>query len=578
MRVGPGNIVDFSNQEIKTNGSAVLGTIRTGVPYILNLNEIQSGVTSGNTTFRGILTNPTINFTGTYSGDFVGYDYQPTVTSIANGRHIAMRVASGDILFNTFSGNTGIGTSTPQARLDVRAQGTLSTDIAFRVRNSADNANIMEVAGNNNITILSTAGKAIFSSSGNGANLSMRRDFSSEEMIKINAGDFPFIEVKPINTTSHIAVGTLANGASTWWDGVNYNFQIKNSFHNLFHVVGNPNSATSTFRIGTIASNTNFFNVHGRNAGGTGLSANPVFTINSSGTVGIGTEASTPGARLDVRAQGALSTDIAFRVRNSADSDNLIEIAGNGLIKFRAGTERIELNVSASDYKLSLYKFGVEMTKISTYASYFCYGGSGQYLGIGTNAPSHLLDIYSSVTPILTRWTNDENNLGGSDVTLKFTTRYTGGGSGGNPLAYLTVGGTGAGVNSNNRSYFKFLLSSANTLAERASITSQSNFLLQTPTEDTNDVGVIYVPNGTAPTSGITDGYKQYSADIVGGNAAPHFRTENGSIVKLYQETTGVTTSTLINNAGTTITDTDTFDGYTLQQIVKALRNLGVLQ
>jgi len=28
----------------------------------------------------------------------------------------------------------------------------------------------------------------------------------------------------------------------------------------------------------------------------------------------------------------------------------------------------------------------------------------------------------------------------------------------------------------------------------------------------------------------------------------------------------------------TTLTDTDTFDGYTLQQIVKALRNLGVLQ
>jgi hypothetical protein len=130
MRVGPGNVVDFSNQEIKTNGSAVLGTIRTGVPYILNLNEIQSGVTSGNTTFRGILTNPTINFTGTYSGDFVGYDYQPTVTSIANGRHIAMRVASGDVLFNTISGNTGIGTTTPREKLDVSGNTIVSGTIS----------------------------------------------------------------------------------------------------------------------------------------------------------------------------------------------------------------------------------------------------------------------------------------------------------------------------------------------------------------------------------------------------------------------------------------------------------------
>jgi len=234
------------------------------------------------------------------------------------------------------------------------------------------------------------------------------------------------------------------------------------------------------------------------------------FIIDGSGNLALGTNTASPGARLDVRAQGALSTDIAFRVRNSADTDNLIDVAGNGLVKFRTGTERIEVNTTASDYKISAYKFGVEMTKISTYSSYFCYGGSGQYLGIGTNAPSHLLDIYSSATPILTRWTNDENNLAGSDVTLKFTTRYTGGSQGGNPMAYLTVGGTGAGVNTNNKSYFKFLLSKANTLAERASITSQSNLLLQAPTEDTNDIGVIYIPNGTAPTVALAGGGKLY--------------------------------------------------------------------
>jgi hypothetical protein len=41
------------------------------------------------------------------------------------------------------NGNVGIGTTNPQARLDVRAQGALSTDIAFRVRNSADNADLL---------------------------------------------------------------------------------------------------------------------------------------------------------------------------------------------------------------------------------------------------------------------------------------------------------------------------------------------------------------------------------------------------------------------------------------------------
>jgi hypothetical protein len=40
---------------------------------------------------------------------------------------------------------------------------------------------------------------------------------------------------------------------------------------------------------------------------------------------------------------------------------------------------------------------------------------------------------------------------------------------------------------------------------------------------------------GTAPGSSPADAYQQYSADITAGNAAPHFRTENGDIVKLYR-------------------------------------------
>ena len=51
------------------------------------------------------------------------------------------------------NGNTSIGGSTAGARLDVRAQGALSTDIAFRVRNSADSANLIDVRGNGNFGI-----------------------------------------------------------------------------------------------------------------------------------------------------------------------------------------------------------------------------------------------------------------------------------------------------------------------------------------------------------------------------------------------------------------------------------------
>lgn len=45
----------------------------------------------------------------------------------------------------------------------------------------------------------------------------------------------------------------------------------------------------------------------------------------------------------------------------------------------------------------------------------------------------------------------------------------------------------------------------------------------------------------------------------------------------IVQPTTAVTAATLVGGGGTTLTDTDTFDGYTLKQIVKALRNTGLL-
>lgn len=45
----------------------------------------------------------------------------------------------------------------------------------------------------------------------------------------------------------------------------------------------------------------------------------------------------------------------------------------------------------------------------------------------------------------------------------------------------------------------------------------------------------------------------------------------------IVQPTTAVGAATYVSNAGTGLTDADTFDGYTLKQVVKALRNTGLL-
>lgn len=96
-------------------------------------------------------------------------------------------------------------------------------------------------------------------------------------------------------------------------------------------------------------------------------------------------------------------------------------------------------------------------------------------------------------------------------------------------------------------------------------------------TSNGNGTKVFVQNTGTAPSTNVTDSYQLYSADVVAGNAAPHFRTEAGDVIKLYKETTGVGAATFTANSGTSVNDASTFDGYTLAQVVKSLRNQGLL-
>ena len=93
----------------------------------------------------------------------------------------------------------------------------------------------------------------------------------------------------------------------------------------------------------------------------------------------------------------------------------------------------------------------------------------------------------------------------------------------------------------------------------------------------TSATRTLSVLSGTAPSTSPADSFQMYSADVVAGNAAPHFRTENGAVIKLYQETTGVGNAIISLGGGSSVLDDTTFDGYTLRQIVKALRNQGIL-
>lgn len=148
--------------------------------------------------------------------------------------------------------------------------------------------------------------------------------------------------------------------------------------------------------------------------------------------------ASSTGGRLTgvdsvyIKAAGALSTDIAFRVRNSTDNANLISIQGNNIGNF-----------------------------------------SKVYFDLNSGTPQ----LYNT----------DTTAVAGSSILLGTST---------------------ISLRDANANFVRFIGGGVRSIA---------------------------INNGAANT-GLSDAFEIYSSDISAGNAAPHFRTENGSIIKLYQQ------------------------------------------
>jgi hypothetical protein len=345
-------------------------------------------------------------------------------------------------------------------------------------------------------------------------------------------------------------------------------------------------------------------------AGGVVQQDSNLFWDNTNKRLGIG---ATPNSStlLDLRAQGALTTDIAFRVRNSSNTKNLANITGlgdvylgDGVTVTNQGTEPLiaigKGTTVNGQYNSNPIAIGNTTTAIGNSIAIgkgSSAGGVGtdKNIAIGFNAlaPGGAGGVNAGIA-MGANVSSSAYTAGGIAVGISLTTtsqaranivfgRYInsvqgfineafafGSGVSDASRASLDVGDSfSIYINQNTRALF---LNQKSNLVFRngQSLTSGTHF-------EAAATNTFTIHNGTAPITNIADAFQQYSADIVAGNAAPHFRTENGAIVKVYQETTGVGASTLVTGLGTPLTDTDTFDGYTLKQIVKALRNQGLL-
>jgi len=211
-------------------------------------------------------------------------------------------------------------------------------------------------------------------------------------------------------------------------------------------------------------------------AGGVIQQDGAFFWDNTNKRLGVGATPNT-AVRLDVRAQGALSTDIAFRVRNSADTYNTMAVRGNGVIDFQNPTLGITF--------LSIGQVGAGNSN-DCFLNFALSKGIHSYNGSVQNG---IKILHNSTTRIVGTYISATNASGDNCI-------YFDGGQN------IRIGQGYSNINQ----------------------------------PDANATRTIQQMTGVAPTTSVADGFQQYSADIVAGNAAPHFRTENGSIVKLYQE------------------------------------------
>ena len=319
-----------------------------------------------------------------------------------------------------------------------------------------------------------------------------------------------------------------------------------------------------------------------------------LFWDNTNKRLGVGATPST-SVRLDVRAQGALSTDIAFRVRNSADTANVLTVNGDGTQNWFDPANNTLSSIKSGIYNLFQWgnnSFGnvavgystsnmitptlTTCTLLGAFTSVLAGGGTrigyGGTVGVGGDfgiAIGYGTNVKGNSTIHIGRRTGSSSMSGTNSIHLGKTPS-------GNDIAPSNVFMTH--FDSENASTLARGNGSFGLLGKGAYILADGTGIYGTDTFMGNGGNTLVVRNhASIPSTNIVDTFQQYSADIVAGNASPHFRTENGAVVKIYQQTTAVTPATVVSGAGGNVKHDDTFDGYTVEKVVRALRNIGIL-
>jgi hypothetical protein len=357
--------------------------------------------------------------------------------------------------------------------------------------------------------------------------------------------------------------------------------------------IGNTNNTYNLDISGTLRNTTSAY--FATSSGGVGIGKTSVTTnylLDVAGSVLFDTNGT--GGQLAINAYGVL----AGRIRTPFDGTGYtwlaIDVASGGSLLFTGNTTEwarfdssgsLGIGTTSPQKKLSVvggFSFGDQAASPQSEFSIYHNAAAATFaLRNATASQNAGFNIRSNSGSLaLTMFGTTDNsqgyqglgtlNIGANDFTIFSTT------TGSTPITRFFTGGA-VSIGTNNNSYKLDISGTLRNTTDAYFATSSGNVGVGTTTFGTSAARVIGIVNGTAPTTSPTDVVQIYANDITAGNAALHVRTEGGAVIKLYQQTTGVAAATFAANTGTAVNDASTFDGYTLNQIVKALRNNGLL-
>jgi len=312
------------------------------------------------------------------------------------------------------------------------------------------------------------------------------------------------------------------------------------------------------------------------------------FWDNTNGRLGI--RVATPTASLEVLGAAPSGTTQSFAVHNSTGNNNALVVRDDGNVGIGTNAPANKFQVvgtnAASASGLEVDAAGVVYagrtnSTTANYINLHVGGENGSFgrggLRVGNSGGLAIYGNPSNLFPNIV--------IPNANFQLGFSTAFNNTFVNNNLRFTLSAAAnshtTTIQCNDNNSASLRLRSVNGSLLFGNATdnmvLTNVGNLLLGTTSEGASATKTLVINNGTAPTGNVTDSFQQYSADIVAGNAAPHFRTENGSIIKLYQETTGIAAAAFVANTSLILDDSATYGGYTMGQVVAALKAQGLL-